>query len=132
MKLLACAALLFSLITVPTSAQKPLTDAQLSSELDKFMSTRFKPDGVGVAVLVARKGTVVFKKAYGMADLESQTPASTTSVFRIASLTKQFTAVAILQLSEKGLLSLDDDIHKHLPDYPATAQPITIENLLTH
>lgn len=132
MRSLTCIILLCSLFTFRVSGQKQITDQQLSSDIDKFMSVRFKPDGIGVAVLVARKGNVIFKKAYGMADLESRTPATTTSVFRIASLTKQYTAVAILQLVEKGRLSLNDDIHKHLPDYPPTAHPITIENLLTH
>lgn len=132
MNLPTCIILLFTFIASTTSAQKPLTDDQLSTSINNYLSERFKPDGIAASVLVARSGKVVFKKAYGLADQESKTPATTESVFRIASLTKQFTAIAIMQLAEKGLLSLSDDIHKYVPDYPDTKQPITIEHLLTH
>lgn len=89
-------------------------------------------DAPGVAVLVVHNGQVVFRKAYGYADLELRVPMRPEHVFRIASITKQFTAVAILQLAEAGKLSLDDDITRHLPDYPTHGRRITLTHLLTH
>jgi CubicO group peptidase (beta-lactamase class C family) len=81
---------------------------------------------------VARRGTVVFADGYGFADLRAGVPASADTVYGIGSITKQFTAAAILQLQEDGKLALDDDIHTYLPGYPATGQKITIRQLLSH
>jgi CubicO group peptidase (beta-lactamase class C family) len=106
-------------------------DKKLSVELDKIFAPKFPPSAPGCAVLVARKGEVIYRKAFGMANLELNVPMRPDNVFRIASLTKQFTAVAILQLSEKGLLSVDDDIKKFIPDFRSTER-ITIANLLSH
>lgn len=83
------------------------------------------------AVLVAQGDTILFQKAYGMANYEHDIPNTVDTVFRIASLTKQFTGVAILQLCERGLLALEDTIDKYVPDYKE-AQRITIYQLLTH
>lgn len=115
------------------AAQLPVReDKTLSAKVDKLLLARFKPDGPGCAILIARKGDVIYRKAYGMADLELNVPATPDNVFRIASISKQFTAVAILQLMEKGQLKLDDDIRKFITDYPVKGQPITISNLLSH
>ncbi len=89
---------------------------------DQFMGT----------VLVSKHGKVVFDKAYGYADLEWQTPMTTDAKLRIGSMTKQFTAAAILLLEERGKLKTDDLIKTYLPDAPASWQKITIHNLLTH
>lgn len=107
-------------------------DKQLSIEFDKIFAPKFPPGGPGCAVLVARKGDVIYRKAYGMANLELNVPMTPDNVFRIASLSKQFTAVAILQLGEKGLLSIDDDIKKFIPDFVVGDKTITIANLLSH
>jgi CubicO group peptidase (beta-lactamase class C family) len=82
-------------------------------------------------VLVARRGEVIYRKAFGMANLELNVAVVPENVFRIASLTKQFTAVAILQLHERGLLNIEDDIKKYIPDFPST-EKITISNLMSH
>jgi CubicO group peptidase (beta-lactamase class C family) len=100
-------------------------------ELDKMYSSKYPSDGPGCAVLVARGGEVIYRKAFGMADLEFKVAMVPENVFRIASLTKQFTAVAILQLHERGLLNVDDDIKKYIPDFPST-ETITIANLASH
>lgn len=108
-------------------------DAQtLEQKIDKAVSVVYPADGPGVAVLVARDGKVLYRKGHGMADLEFGLPMKADYVFRIGSITKQFTAAAILQLEEAGKLSLSDDITKYLPDYPTGGQTITIENLLNH
>lgn len=135
MRLFNCFIILFSVLITTSSSIGQGTlpdDTRLGAEIDKIMSDRFKSTGVGATILVSKKGNVILKKGYGMADLESNVPASPESVFRIASLTKQFTAVAILQLSERQLLSVKDDIRKYIPDFPSTKVPITVENLLTH
>lgn len=105
---------------------------QLTAEFDRIISSEFKADEPGGVVLVTQKGKVVYKRAFGMANVELGVPMKETMVFNIASITKQFTAVAVLQLMEQGKLSLRDEITKHLPDYPTGGQKITVENLLTH
>lgn len=124
--------LLFMCIAFWASAQSSPEDKQLRQTLDHLLAAKFKPNGIGCAMLVSKKGQVIYKKAFGMADLELNVPMTTAHVFRIASLTKQFTAVAILQLAEKGLLDLNDDIKKYIPDYPTNGQTVTVANLLSH
>ena len=84
------------------------------------------------SVLVARKGKTIFNKSYGMADLEWSIPNSPTTRFNIASMTKQFTAAAILLLEDRGKLKTSDLVKKYLPDAPASWNNITIYHLLTH
>ena len=84
------------------------------------------------SVLVARKGKTIFNKSYGMADLEWSIPNSPTTRFNIASMTKQFTAAAILLLEDRGKLKTSDPVKKYLPDAPASWDNITIYHLLTH
>jgi CubicO group peptidase (beta-lactamase class C family) len=83
-------------------------------------------------VLVARDGAVVVDKAYGMANVEWDVPNTTATKFRLGSVTKQFTAAAILLLEERGKLKLDDRVKSYLPDSPMAWDRITIFNLLTH
>lgn len=123
--LLAPAMMVLSAITVTA---QPIN---LTTTLDKIYSSKYPADGPGCAVLVARKGEVIYRKAFGMANLELKVTMAPENVFRIASLTKQFTAVAILQLHEKGLLNIEDDIKKYIPDFPST-EKITIANLASH
>ena len=107
-------------------------DEKLFATFDSMLNKLFKPGGPGGTALVSRKGKVIYKKAFGMADLELNVPMHPDMIFRIGSITKQFTAVAILQFAEKGKLSLQDDIKKFIPDYPTQGHTITIEHLLTH
>jgi CubicO group peptidase (beta-lactamase class C family) len=86
--------------------------------------------GAGVAVL--RDGVPVFRRAYGLADLEGRVTATTATNYRLASLTKQFTAAAILLLTEAGRLSVDDPVRRWLPSLPPMADAIIIRHLLTH
>jgi len=84
------------------------------------------------AVLVAEKDKVLIKQGYGSADLEWKIPNSATTKFRIASITKQFTAASILLLQERGKLKLEEPVKTYLPDAPKTWDKITVYNLLTH
>lgn len=105
---------------------------QLTVEFDKLVASEFKGQEPGGVVLITQRGKIIYKKAFGFANVELEVPMTAQIVFNIASITKQFTAVAILQLMEQGKLSLHDEITKYLPDYPVNGQKITIENLLTH
>ncbi|MFB3905449.1 MAG: serine hydrolase [Acidobacteriota bacterium] len=110
--------------------------AQASSpearDIGALLAEVFKQDEPGGAVIVTRKGETLFRKGYGLADMELKVPIQPDMVFRLGSVTKQFTAVAILMLEEQGKLSVADPIARFLPDYPTGGQTITIEHLLTH
>ncbi len=84
------------------------------------------------AVLVAKSGAAVFDRAYGLANREWEIPNTPATHFRIGSITKQFTAVAILLLEERGLLKLADPVSTHMRNAPATWSNITLHHLLTH
>jgi CubicO group peptidase (beta-lactamase class C family) len=124
-------AALMILTSLSTVAQSPNVKT-MTAEFDKLLSAQFKPGETGCAALVAIKGNIVYQKAFGMANLELNVAMQPDMVFRIGSITKQFTAIAILQLMEQGKLSLQDDITRFIPDYPTQAYKITVENLLTH
>ena len=100
--------------------------------IDTYLAARYAADAPGAAVIVVKDGKVIFRKGYGLADLELKTPLRADMVFRLASVTKQFTAVAILMLAEQGKLALGDDVRRFIPDYPAGLGPVTIERLLNH
>lgn len=127
--------LFLSLVTAFLSfsaGAQSLSAKQQTAEFDKILSEQFKPGETGCAALVAKNGQVIYRKAFGLADLELNVPMKPEMVFRIGSITKQFTAIAILQLMEQGKLSLQDEITKYIPDYPMQGHSITIEHLLTH
>ena len=118
-------------------AQQPATPPAPSADSIRVAVNRvFAPwtatDGPGCAVAVARDGRVVHQNGYGMANLETGTPITPASVFHLASVSKQFTAAAVLLLTREGKLSLDDDIRKHLPELPDYKHRITIRHLLHH
>jgi CubicO group peptidase (beta-lactamase class C family) len=103
-----------------------------AAEFDRLVVSEIKAGGPGGVVLVARGSRVVYQKAFGMANVELGVPMRREMVFNVGSLTKQFTAVAVLQLAEQGKLSLQDEVTKYLPDFPAGGRKVTVENLLTH
>lgn len=103
-----------------------------AKRLDNLYSTFFQKEGVGCATLIAKNGKVIYEKAFGMADIELNLPAGTDHIFRIGSITKQFTAVAILQLYEQGKIDLNDEIQQYVQDFPVYPKKITIRHLLTH
>jgi CubicO group peptidase (beta-lactamase class C family) len=123
--------LVFLFSTLGALAQSGL-NPNLGLEFDRLLSERYQPGQPGVAALVARDGQVIYRKAFGMANLELDVPMTPDMVFRIGSITKQFTAVAILQLLEQGKLSLDDEITRFIPDYPTQGHKIAIHHLLNH
>lgn len=89
-------------------------------------------DAPGMAVVVVQNGKIVFKSSYGLADLEKRVPITTRTDFRLASLTKEFTAMAVMLLAQDGKLKYDDPITKFFPEFPAYGKQITVRNLLNH
>ena len=115
-----------------TAAAQVAADALFAASADALLASFYQPDGPGAAVIVTRTGKTVFRQAYGMACLAKQQPMTPETTFRLGSISKQFTAVAILMLAEEGKLSIHDEITRFLPDYPVQGKRITIEHLLTH
>ena len=108
------------------SAQK------FENKMDSLISSEFKEtEGPGLVFLVAKNGKPIYEKAIGKANLELNVDMATNQVFQIASMTKQFTAVAALILEEQGKLSVNDAVSKYIPDYP-NGNNITLHHLLKH
>jgi D-alanyl-D-alanine carboxypeptidase len=124
------------LVAAGLSTQAPLVRAEaptaLAVEVDKVLAAAYRPTDPGAAVIVVKDGQTILRKGYGMASLELGVPVRPEMVFRLGSITKQFTAAAILMLAQQGKLAVDDDLTKFLPDYPAGGRRVTIEHLLTH
>jgi len=110
----------------------PLNAQKLDQKIDSLILSEFKEsDGPGGIFMVAQKGKPVYEKAFGMANLELDEKLNINSVFQIGSMTKQFTAIAILMLEEQGKLKVSDPVSKYIPSYP-NGDKISIHHLLTH
>ncbi len=101
-------------------------------QIDEMLSRRYPKDQPGAAIIAVKDGAVVFRKAYGMADVELGVPMTAEMALPIGSLSKQFTAVAVMMLIEEGKLSLDDALTSLLPGYPASGRTIRVRHLLSH
>jgi len=129
-KLFTLSLLLFSLLGCQTSA--PSVDPTLVTQADALMASQLKKEThPGFAVLVSREGNVLFNKAYGLADVKGKKVNTPNTTFRIGSVSKQFTAAAILKLQERGELSVEDSLSKYYPEWP-NGENITLHHLLTH
>ena len=107
------------------------TRDDIGKKIVEYLNAQKEVNQFSGSVLVAHKGTVIISKGYGLANHEHEIPNSPETRFRIASLTKQFTAMAIMILEEDGTLRLDDQLSTYIPDYPR-GEEITIVHLLTH
>jgi CubicO group peptidase (beta-lactamase class C family) len=103
----------------------------MPAQVDKLM-TRYQGDVPGASLLVVRNGQLLVHRSYGLANLEEQITATPATNYRLASVTKQFTATSILLLMEDGKLSLDDSLRKWLPTLPQVANAMTIRQVLSH
>lgn len=120
--------LLFAQISV-CHAQDEKNEGELVDQVFAFWDNDNSP---GVAVAVVKDGSIIYKKGYGLANLEYDVPISPSSVFHIASVSKQFTVFSILLLEKQGKLSLDDNIRKHIPEVPDFGKTITLRHLASH
>ena len=109
-----------------------LASNSLTEKVDALFAQWNKADSPGCALAVIQNGIVVYKRGYGMANLELGVPINSASVFQVGSISKQFTAFSILLLAQQGKLSLDDDIRKYIPEVPDFGVPITLRHLLQH
>jgi CubicO group peptidase (beta-lactamase class C family) len=109
-----------------------LNAQNLESKIDSIIKTEFNDNhGPGGVFMISKKGKVIYKKAFGKANLELDVNATTENVFQLGSMTKQFTAVSILMLEDQEKLKTSDAIVKYVPEYP-NGDHITIHHLLTH
>jgi len=122
--------LVFSGLSTFTYAQ--IDQATLDERIDKLFSAWDKPESPGAALAVVRNGEIIYKKGYGSAQLEYNIPLSPSTIFHVASVSKQFTAFSITMLADQGKLSLEDDIRKHLPEVPDFGETVTIRHLIHH
>lgn len=91
-----------------------------------------RPDSPGCAAGALRDGEFLFRGAFGSADLDHRIPLTPDSIFRLASVSKQFTAAAVLVAEDRGLLSLEDPLRRHFPDLPGWADPVRVRHLVHH
>jgi CubicO group peptidase (beta-lactamase class C family) len=108
----------------------PAPEAEAAA--DALFAAYAAPGAPGASILIARGDRILFAKAFGLSNLEAKTPVSRDTKFRLASMTKQFTASAIRILEAEGRLALEDRAVKYLPELPAHAREVTLEHLLTH
>lgn len=104
----------------------------LAAKVDEYMNAALKVDRFSGSILAARDGKMLVAKGYGMANLETGTPNTLQTKFRLGSIGKQFTAMAIMMLAERGKLKTSDSVCKYLSDCPAAWQPVTLRHLLSH
>jgi CubicO group peptidase (beta-lactamase class C family) len=106
--------------------------ASTAAQVDKVFEKWNKPKSPGCALGVYKDGQILYKRGYGMADLNESVPITPATVFHVASMSKQFAAASIVLLAEQGKLSLDDDVRKYIPELPDFGRRITIRHLIHH
>src|SRR5437773_245301 len=129
-RLLRRVALLTGSLGAPLTAQ---SRSVLVARIDSIAAAPVKSGNVaGMAVAVVKGRDTLLMRGYGLADLENQLPVTPQTVFRIGSITKQFTSSAVMQLVEQGKIGLDDDITKYLPNIPTHGRRLPVRYLLNH
>jgi len=106
--------------------------ADVAEKVDAVFANYAKKDAPGCAVGVSRAGKIVLERAYGMANLEYDVPLTASTIFEAGSVSKQFTAAAVLTLAADGKLSLDDPVRKYIPELDESAAAVTIRQMLNH
>ena len=121
------------LVAVPLFASPTMkTPAEKAAAMDSLFSDYAQPGAPGASVIVIDHGKVLFKKAYGLANIESKIAATPETNYRLASVSKQFTAMAILILAERKKLSLEDNLASFFPGFPDYGKQIRVRHLLNH
>jgi len=118
-------------LLAPLTARDAAGDLRIA-DVDRYITAWSELERFSGNVLVAKDRKVLLRKSYGMADRERNVPNRAGTAFRIGSTTKAFTALAVLQLEERGALKLEDPLSKHLPEAPAAWSRVTLHHLLTH
>jgi CubicO group peptidase (beta-lactamase class C family) len=133
--ILLVAMIAFSLVA-PSSAQTSspgsAPQGDVTALVDELFEKWNRTDSPGCALSVMKDGRMIYKHGYGMADLDHDVTITPSTVFHVASMSKQFTAASIVLLTQQGKLSLDDDVRKYIPELPDFGAPITIRHLIHH
>jgi len=119
-------------ILASVTLARPGFGDERADRIDRIFAAYDKPDSPGCAVAVIHQGKVIHQRGYGRAHLEWDAPITSSTVFHVASLSKQFTALAVALLAEEGKLSLDDDVRKYVPELPNYGTAITLRHMLQH
>lgn len=129
-----CALSLTSLVRAQeTPVETGVESRSVAKRVDEYVQAQMAKRHVpGVSVAVVKDGEVVLAKGYGLANVELGVPATADTVYQLASVTKTFTATAVMMLAKEGKLSLDDRITERLPDLPAAWKDVTVRHLLNH
>ena len=123
------AALLFGMISLATF---DTYSQNLTLRIDSLFKRYDAPDMPGASLMIIKDGAVFYKKAYGMADIEARTPGTSSTCYRLASVTKQLTAMSVMILVERKKLSYEDRLNDFFPDFPSCGRSITIRHILNH
>lgn len=124
---------ILSLLVISLCACTPKADKVATEKFDTFYEGLYPADGPGAAILILRDGKPFYQKNIGLADMQTKEPITGDTFFNIASMSKKFTAVAILQLAEQGKISLEDNVNKYMPQYTNPIwDNIKIKHLLSH
>lgn len=119
-------------LVVGACDRRPSTPPPAAAVIDSLFARFAAPGMPGASVLVVRHDSVRLRRSFGLADVEQSIAANDSTNYRLASLTKQFTATAVLLMVRDGTLSLDDSVRRFLPELPVYAAPVTLRHLLTH
>ena len=123
---------IISSLLLTSSFGQSKQDRKLVKSLDELIPKRLTEIAPGCVVLVVKRDKIIYKKAFGSANTELNTPMQPNMLFRTGSMGKQYTAIAVLQFVEQGKIGLQDSIQKYIKDFPSKGYTITIENLLTN
>jgi CubicO group peptidase (beta-lactamase class C family) len=115
---------------VPSAISSP--EEMMAAKVNQLFAQWNKPDTPGCALAIIKDGQIIYKRGYGMANLELAVPITTTSVFKVGSIAKQFTAMSIVMLAQQERVSLDDNVRRYVPEVPDFGTPITLRHLIHH
>jgi CubicO group peptidase (beta-lactamase class C family) len=132
LSLVSCVAVGAHAAAAPPSSAKPSGPVSPDKQIDALFKEWDTQNTPGASVAVIQHGKLIFAKGYGIANLEYNIPIKPDTIFHVASVSKQFTAMAVVLLELDGKLALDDDVHQYLPELPDYGNKITIRNLLQH
>jgi CubicO group peptidase (beta-lactamase class C family) len=123
---------LIFILALACATQHRSAAGSLTDKVDRIFARWDSDSSPGCALAVIKDAHIVYKRGYGIADLDHNVPIGPASIFHVASISKQFTAAAIVLLAQEGKLSLDDEARKYIPELPDFGEPITIRHLIHH
>jgi CubicO group peptidase (beta-lactamase class C family) len=130
--LLFCLIIFLSFVVSPLLSFQAYTHTEATDKVDALFERWDRMDSPGAALGIFQDGRIIYARGYGAANLEYNIPITPQTVFRVGSVSKQFTAMCIALLAEQGKLALDDDIRKLLPEMHADIPPVTIRHMIHH